>query len=114
MLRLLNDLQTLNVSIYHSNIKTEEFSFGEHAAAYKGESDFESIIKQEVESKNEDWGQDARLPVTGKANFDGQYAILTSAVSGTNSLRDHLHRNVRNYVGQRVRLVELEYQPADI
>ena len=92
----------------------EEFSFGEHAAAYKGEPDLESIIKEEVESRNEDLGQDARLLVTGKTNFDGQYAILTSAVSATNSLRDHLRRNVRDYVGQGVRLVELDYQPVGI
>ena len=61
-----NRAQILNVSMYHNDISIKEFSFGEHAAVYKGEPDLKSILKAEVEAKATDWGLDARMLVTGK------------------------------------------------
>ena len=81
--------------------------------AYKGLPNLKSIINEETDSKKADWGPDARLLIMGKTSLSGRYNILMDAASCSNNLRDQLHRVARDYISQRVTLMELGYQPVD-
>lgn len=94
------------VSMYTEAAHDDGESFGEHNRAflYHGKPDYNKIISTEVA---DDYIE--RIPST--PDQTGEILILTSV---SNRLRDHLKSVVRGYLGKKVTMQEVDYQPSEI
>ncbi|KAL4889156.1 hypothetical protein BDV59DRAFT_210473 [Aspergillus ambiguus] len=94
----------LHISMYlRSGLEEEKVPFGRNkrACLYQGLPDYQQIIALEASGE-----QIKRL-----SSIQDDRGGLLVLVSTTAEIRDHLRETVRGYLEDRVRLVELEYQP---
>ncbi|KAL4801665.1 hypothetical protein BDV18DRAFT_148500 [Aspergillus unguis] len=101
---IMDDGYILNISIYvEHGLMQDKLPFGKHqrACLYQGRPHFESLISEEASGKLIE-----RLP-----NIRDEQGQLLVMVSATDSIRYKLREIVREYLHQRVKLSELEYQP---
>ena len=100
----------MNISVYLEAGNVKKINFGKHATGYAGVVDVQNILLDEVNKKDSEMKQYAKMLVTG--NFISYLlTILIASVSGTNKLRDDLREAVKNHLTKNVTLEELEYQP---
>ena len=100
----------MNISVYLEAGNVKEVGFGKHATGYAGVVDVQNILLDEVNKKDIEMNQHAKMLVTGKF-ISYLLTVLIAPVSGTNKLRDDLREAVRNHLTKNVTVQELEYQP---
>ncbi|KAE9987537.1 hypothetical protein EG328_002522 [Venturia inaequalis] len=96
---LLDDGNILGISIYIKIGKLDSASWGRRAVWYNGSADLRAILQDEMSGKyiNRMQGEER-----------GSMLVIASA---TDEMRDNLREIVRGHLKDKVRLLELEYQP---
>jgi hypothetical protein len=90
--------------------------FGKRAIVYQGLADLETIIQEEAAGKyikrvQEESVEREEMLVMGKIPCMMRVNLLINSVSASDPLRDRLRDLVHRYLDDKVRLLELEYQP---
>ena len=93
----------------------DPFPFSKRAIVYKGSADLKTILKEERAGKYIEKVQGERNKekcwLWVRFTVFACFSLLIVVVSGNDKLRDDLREHVRGYLREKVRLVELEFQP---
>jgi hypothetical protein len=109
--------QILSISIYIQWGNQHEVPFGKRAIVYRGLADLETILQEEATGKyikrvQEESMEREDMLVMGEILRTTRVKLLTNLVSVCDPLRDRLRDLIRGYLDNKIRLWELEYQPA--
>jgi len=109
--------QILKISIYVKHVRKDD-RIGRRVTVTKGSPDWRTIVREEVEGKyirkvqEEHSNRDDMIVMVVKVSWLKYVLALTSIVSASVEIRNSLRDLLRDYLDDKVDLVELECQPA--